>query len=220
MENHTLHLKEKKWLLYNLEEQSKKIIIPKIPMFIETYHLTYMTLFWSLCVLALGYLSTVSVYSISFISIFIILQHITDVLDGTLGRYKNTGLVKWGFFMDHLLDYVFSISLVVSLMFYFHWELLSLVFLLEISFIFIVFISRSLINGKVNISWNNIGPSEVKLMLALFYVVIPFLDIDLFKNIYLLIVTCVFVFLIGYTFDTSAKIWKLDMDTKSKTDLN
>ena len=42
------------------------------------------------------------------------LQYISDVLDGAVGRYRDTGLVKWGFYMDHLLDYMFLASVIIG----------------------------------------------------------------------------------------------------------
>jgi phosphatidylglycerophosphate synthase len=30
----------------------------------------------------------------------IVFQYITDLLDGEIGRKRNTGLIKWGFYMD------------------------------------------------------------------------------------------------------------------------
>ena len=55
-----------------------------------------------------------------YLSIFGILFHmITDVLDGTVGRYRNTGAIIWGYFMDHTMDAVitFSISIALALVY-------------------------------------------------------------------------------------------------------
>ncbi len=38
------------------------------------------------------------------VNVFILIQWLTDSLDGALGRYRKEGLVKWGgYYMDHLL---------------------------------------------------------------------------------------------------------------------
>ena len=47
-----------------------------------------------------------------FVSLMIVLQYLTDLFDGEVGRQRNTGLIKWGFYMDHFLDYLFLSSLV------------------------------------------------------------------------------------------------------------
>ena len=37
-----------------------------------------------------------------------------DHFDGKVGKFRNTGLVKWGYYMDHLLDYVFLCSILIG----------------------------------------------------------------------------------------------------------
>jgi phosphatidylglycerophosphate synthase len=37
----------------------------------------------------------------------ILVQYLTDLVDGEVGRRRGTGLVRWGFFTDHLLDFAF-----------------------------------------------------------------------------------------------------------------
>ena len=39
----------------------------------------------------------------------IVLHYFTDHFDGKLGKYRDTGLRKWGFYMDHLFDYGFLV---------------------------------------------------------------------------------------------------------------
>ena len=38
----------------------------------------------------------------------------TDHYDGKIGKYRNTGLVRWGYYMDHLLDYFFLASVIIG----------------------------------------------------------------------------------------------------------
>jgi hypothetical protein len=42
------------------------------------------------------------------------MQYVTDHYDGKIGKYRNTGLVRWGYYMDHLLDYVFLCSIIIG----------------------------------------------------------------------------------------------------------
>ena len=42
------------------------------------------------------------------------LQWVTDHYDGKVGKYRNTGLVRWGYYMDHLLDYFFLCSVLIG----------------------------------------------------------------------------------------------------------
>jgi phosphatidylglycerophosphate synthase len=48
------------------------------------------------------------------VSLLIAAQYVTDTLDGAVGRARGEGYVKWGYYMDHFLDYVFLCSLVVG----------------------------------------------------------------------------------------------------------
>lgn len=96
------------WYLKALEEKLKAIFVPKIPRFIETYHLTYMTIVWSALVIwALNNAREQRLW-LFVVSGIIVCELFTDILDGAVGRYRNTGLKKWGFFMDHFLDFVFA----------------------------------------------------------------------------------------------------------------
>lgn len=59
----------------------------------------------------------------------VFLQWFTDTLDGALGKYRNFGTRRWGFYMDHLFDYFFLAAMVMGYMFVFDVETLPLLFL-------------------------------------------------------------------------------------------
>ena len=86
----------------------------KIPSWLETYHLTLATLLWSGLNVLFGYLARSYTHWLWMVSLMIVLQYLMDLFDGAVGRQRNTGLVKWKFYMDYLLDYVFLSSLVVA----------------------------------------------------------------------------------------------------------
>ncbi len=44
----------------------------------------------------------------------IALQWFTDHLDGKLGKFRATGLARWGFYVDHMLDWFFIASIVIG----------------------------------------------------------------------------------------------------------
>lgn len=99
-------------ILTGLENRLKKILIPRIPKAIETYHLTLMTILWSAINVCLALYVGSNLNLLWGVSSMIVLQYLTDLLDGELGRQRKTGLIKWGFYMDHFLDYIFLCSLV------------------------------------------------------------------------------------------------------------
>jgi phosphatidylglycerophosphate synthase len=95
-------------------------LIPYLSKYTTSKQLTLCTLLWCLLVIVSGFLARHNKYWLS-LSIFALLGHIvTDVLDGALSTYQNDGLEKWNFFMDHILDFIFTISVFVGLVMYFY----------------------------------------------------------------------------------------------------
>lgn len=85
-----------------------------IPKWIETYHLTGLTYIWVILVVIGGMLSQYSLLAVWICLLALVGHIISDAFDGALGRYRKSGLVKWGYYVDHFGDYLFSCSLVVS----------------------------------------------------------------------------------------------------------
>lgn len=88
--------------------------VKRIPWSVKSWHLTMTTLLWSLGTIGFGALARTNPVWLFAISAMVILQWFTDSFDGTLGKTRGEGLVKWGFFMDHFLDTIFAGSLVVA----------------------------------------------------------------------------------------------------------
>lgn len=105
-----------KTLLAPYEKRFITWLTPRVPAWIETWHLTLLTIPWCAGLIYFGYLAgkTGNLGWLWLSSLMIFLQWFTDAFDGAIGRYKNTGLVKWGFYMDHFLDYVFLCSTLIG----------------------------------------------------------------------------------------------------------
>lgn len=97
-----------------LERRLAPRVLPKIPGWLETYHLTMLTVLWSSLILIFSYLAARDVRWLWMVSVMIFLQYVTDHYDGKIGKYRNTGLVRWGYYMDHLLDYFFLCSIIIG----------------------------------------------------------------------------------------------------------
>jgi len=152
-------------LFGSLEKKIVEKFTPKIPLCIETYHLTLLTILWSLLIVLFGYLAKNNLNWLWMISLMIVFQYITDLFDGAVGRYRNTGLVKWGYYMDHFLDYIFLCSILIGYMFILPEELNYLLFfILAIlgSFMVNSYLSFAATN-ELKISYLKIGPTEVRL---------------------------------------------------------
>ena len=103
---------------------------PRIPSFIETYHLTWSSIFSSLIVLGSSWLARESSWWLLLTSFGVLVHYITDALDGEVGRQRKTGLIKWGFYVDHFLDFIFASSVVIGYAFIFPENFVSLLMLL------------------------------------------------------------------------------------------
>jgi archaetidylinositol phosphate synthase len=97
-----------------LERRLAPRVLPKIPTWLETYHLTMLTVLWSSLILIFSYLAARDLRWLWMVSFMIFLQYVTDHYDGKIGKYRNTGLVRWGYYMDHLLDYFFLCSIIIG----------------------------------------------------------------------------------------------------------
>lgn len=89
-------------------------VLPRIPNWLETYHLTMLTLLWSGLILFFSWLAASDLRWLWGVSVMVAAQYVTDHYDGKIGKYRGTGLVRWGYYMDHLLDYFFLCSVIIG----------------------------------------------------------------------------------------------------------
>jgi phosphatidylglycerophosphate synthase len=73
-----------------------------------------LTLVWSGFILFFSYLAATDLRWLWGVSAMVALQYVTDHYDGKIGKYRGTGLVRWGYYMDHLLDYLFLCSIIIG----------------------------------------------------------------------------------------------------------
>lgn len=69
--------------------------IPKVPKPIMSHHLTALTAVWSALTILFGWLARSDLAWLHGVSLMVFLQWLTDSLDGSLGKYRKQGLVKW-----------------------------------------------------------------------------------------------------------------------------
>ena len=75
-----------------------------MPRWLETYHLTLLTPVWAILIVVFSYLAARDLRWLWMVSLMIVFHYFTDHFDGKLGKFRDTGLRKWGFYMDHLFD--------------------------------------------------------------------------------------------------------------------
>jgi archaetidylinositol phosphate synthase len=96
------------------ERRLAPLVLPRIPAWLETYHLTMLTLVWSGMILLFSFWAAQDLRWLWGVSVMIFMQYVTDHYDGKIGKYRGTGLVRWGYYMDHLLDYFFLCSVIIG----------------------------------------------------------------------------------------------------------
>src|ERR1051325_3297580 len=106
-EQFALATKSSSSLLAPLERRLAARVVPRIPLWLGTHHLTLLTLAWCAGLVAFGDLAASDLRWLWGSSVMIALQWATDFFDGKVGKHRGTGLVRWGFYMDHLLDFAF-----------------------------------------------------------------------------------------------------------------
>jgi phosphatidylglycerophosphate synthase len=96
------------------ERRLAPLVLPRIPAWLETYHLTMLTLVWSGMILLFSFWAAQDLRWLWGVSVMIFMQYVTDHYDGKIGKYRGTGLLRWGYYMDHLLDYFFLCSVIIG----------------------------------------------------------------------------------------------------------
>lgn len=204
-------------ILHNIEQKLIKWGTPKIPKWLETWTLTYMTGLWAIGALIFGYLAQYNIHWLWGMSAMIIMQYITDLFDGAVGRLRNTGLIKWGYYADHFLDYIFMSSLLIGYSFFMPDRFGILFFLMMIYGAFMVnsFISFAATN-QFQISYLGFGPTEARIgFIAVNTMIILMGKVFLAQFLPHLLVVA-FILLCVVVYKNQKILWDMEMGDKSK----
>lgn len=206
-----------------MEKEFIKKYLPKIPRCIETYHLTLTTLVLSLLSIAVGYFSRMFTPLLVLNSLIIVIQYIADVFDGAVGRYRRTGLVRWGFYMDHLLDFVFACSMVTSYALAFHMSTLAFsLMIIVLSVFYLNEFLTSLITAKsLNTSgYFGIGVTEIRFFIIAANFIFIFLPLTIQQNLFVIITVVSIISAFHLVYKKQKGFWILDMQEKAKNKRN
>ncbi|MCP3967288.1 MAG: hypothetical protein GY718_13225, partial [Lentisphaerae bacterium] len=150
------------------------------------------------------------------VNIMIIAQYVTDLFDGEVGRSRDTGLIKWGFYMDHFLDYIFMCTMV------FVGYRISPAGLEMWYFGLLVVLGAFMVNSFLSLAATNefqiyhygIGPTEVRVVIILINIFIIYLGTGQFFWLVPLVVLCCAAGLVFNTWSIHKKLWAFDMQAK------
>ena len=205
-------------ILHDGEVRLKEWLLPKVPAHVETYHLTLATIAWCALIIVFSFLARYNVCWLWAVSVMIAMQYITDLLDGAIGRQRNTGLVKWGYYMDHFLDYIFLCSILIGYTFLVadqYKYLFFFVLALFGAFMVSSFLSFAATN-EFQISYFGIGPTEIRIFFILVNTVIVFTGSSwIAKSLPFVIAASTFG-LFFTVYGTAKQLWKIDMSEKAQ----
>ena len=203
-------------LLMPYEAHLRDALLPHVPKSVETYHLTLLTIVWSLLIIVFSFLAKHSIHWLWGVSAMIFLQYITDLLDGAVGRTRDTGLIKWGYYMDHFLDYLFLCAILIG-----YALLLPDAFKYRLFFIMAIFgafMANSFLSfaatNAFKIAYMGIGPTEARLGFIFINTVLILFGRDwlLVSLPHVLVLASFALFVTVYR--TQKVLWELDMKAK------
>ena len=207
-----------KTLLAGYERKFVDANLARFPPWLQGYHLTLMTIPWSGGLIAFGYLAA-SRDNLNWLwlsSLMLFLQWFTDCFDGALGRYRDTGIPKWGFYMDHFLDYVFMSSVLVGYSFLLEGLNKQIVYFLIP--IFGCFMASSFLafgaTGQFKITYLRTGPSEMRICFIILNCLLTWFGTMWIEKILLYIFISSVLFLCVVIYRTQKYIWNIDMADK------
>ncbi len=139
--------------------------VGRFPGWIQGWHLTLMTIAWSAGVIGFSYLARSDPRWLWGCSAMLAAQWFTDSFDGALGRLRETGIPRWGFYMDHMLDFVFMWCVFIGYAFVLGEESAALVVVW--AFVYSAMMASSFLDygatGAFKITHMGLGPTELRL---------------------------------------------------------
>ncbi|MBI1961627.1 MAG: hypothetical protein HYS45_02905 [Parcubacteria group bacterium] len=201
---------------WNAEQRMVRAVTPHVPSFLGTRRLTMLTLLWSALVVYFSWRSQQDIRWLAGASGILAAQYLTDVLDGALGRYRNSGFVRWGFYMDHLLDFVFAASVFIGYALVVDASALLALFIFFIACTIIpvsTFLSFSGYNA-FKIGTLGFGPTEYRLAIILLNAAIIYFGISAFERALPYLAGLLFAYSFVLVYRTQKDMYRMDMRNK------
>jgi phosphatidylglycerophosphate synthase len=208
----SLQFKASTWHLAKLESRLKDILVPRVPTWLHTHHLTLCTIPCILIALCIAYFAQENRFALIWLSPLVIIQYICDLLDGEVGRRRQTGLIRWGFYTDHLLDYLFISSIATAYYGAFPLDERWILFVIMI-IIGAFFVSTYLehgATGKFVISEYGFGPTEGRLFFVLINIFFAATEVFVATRVVFAILTLSVVIFIITAYRKQKQLWKAD----------
>ena len=210
-------LKDSVSILAPLERGLARWTLQWVPPWLESHHLTLLTLVWSALVLSAAAPARDNPRWLSIVSLGIVLQYATDAVDGKVGQIRNAGLVRWGYYMDHLLDYVFlcAILLTYSMLLPANAAyLMTIVLAIAGAFMVSAFLARA-VTGVLTISFAGLGPVEMRLIFIAINTWLSTVGRADMLRVVPYVIGAALVVLAAMVFKTQRRLWRLDAEARA-----
>jgi phosphatidylglycerophosphate synthase len=189
--------------------------VPRIPAPIMSHHLTAITALWSAGCVVFGWLAQDNLHWLHGMSVMVFGQWLTDSFDGSLGKHRKQGLVKWGFFADHILDLIFAGSVVIAYSFLVEARWLQFLFMILLlvtcATMATSFLSFAATN-QFQIAYYGLGPTEVRIGYIVLNTFVAFAGTEIFSwGVPVIVAINVIAFAILAS-QTSKNLWQLDSE--------
>lgn len=192
--------------------------IGKFPSWVEGWHLTMTTLLWSAGLLVFGFLAQGNLHWLWLSSLMIFLQWFTDSFDGALGRERDFGIPRWGFYMDHFLDYIFLSAVFVGYSFLvtgFYQIILFVLLGVSVGLMMSVYLYFGATNS-FKIEHFYFGPTDMRILFIIINTFLIFFSVQYFEYSLVVFLAVFFVVLCAVVFKTQKVIWQIDMKEKKE----
>ena len=190
--------------------------IHRFPRWIEGWHLTLMTILWGIGAVLFGWLAASDIRWLWATCLMLFLHWFTDSFDGSLGRHRDFGIPKWGYYMDHLLDQVFTLCLAIG--YTFLVEGTSKYYMLGLAFVYVILMASSYlafgVTNEFKITYLGIGPTETRLFLVILNICLIRFGIAWLERILPYVLVVGFLLSCVILFRTQKYIWTIDMEEK------
>jgi len=206
-------------LLVPLERRLARFVLPRVPHWLETYHLTLLTPVWAVLIVAFSYLATRDLRWLWMVNLMIAFHYFTDHFDGKLGKYRDTGLCKWGFYMDHLFDYVFLSSILIGYTLLIPQRALFnmlLVLCVFSAFMFHTFLMLAA-TDEFKVSFSRFGPTELRIALIVINALLVKFGTRPLKGALPYVAGCGSLALGVLAYRAQKKLWQCDIQAKRAT---
>lgn len=203
-------------LLHRPEQRFIAWAVPRVPQCISSVHLTLASIPVSLLIIFFSYLARENNHWLWGVSVMIALQWLTDSLDGAVGRARKTGLIRWGYYMDHLLDYFFLASVLIGYMVLLpdnsKW-IFFLIFALVTGFMMNSYLVMAASN-KFRVTHLGIGPTEMRLVFIAINTLLVVFGRTHLAFVLPYVLGAAFLGFVFIVYREQREIWKIDMEHK------